>query len=667
MRSRTAIFVLTAMFLISVAYTAQVYGDEVDNPYNFTIVVEYNTGGIRDIIAAYMSQNLAPIGIQVELDGGPWYRVVGDYLAGTMPYDMMILGITGGGPNPDNAFMAHTDPAYGYLAQILIGNNGTESYLHGGAPLDVIERMDELLATWPTIFDAQEKTEMVIEWQNLYTDYALGYYPIYYPRSFTCIPATFGPYDPNEGVLGSILMGADWSTGGNTGGGTDDEFTYDIGTSAGWNPYTTADSSSSTVYNYLFDTLVAVDGDYTLQPRIATNWTVTDDWEHWEFYIPSPDNPDDVTDDLITYFCDPAAPTVTDHPVTADDVLFTLDVCISSVGALGNHNGSWTYAGLSDYGYVDPGNDPNWIYFDFKYPDSDLPLAFSFEVIPKYILDDGAGDPWGYPGGAWVDFEHIGPASGLFYVDDYVLGSGGYVTLLQNPLYKARPASMQGAAMLTPMDHELDNVYNVALDDIGIDKVNLLMIEDQEVTWTKFLTGEIDIRGLADRGRSEIDVKRADPTYEVYERTATGFGFIGFSLMSENLADIQLREAICYLLDPEDINEAAFDGLYTNAYSYVSAFIAERTGDQYTLANGTSVVQETLYKYKWDWEAAKGIMQDLGYDTTPTFIHDQPTTAPGLNTVTNVVEELISGPGAWAAFALSALIAGVAMKKRRRK
>jgi ABC-type transport system substrate-binding protein len=460
MRSRTAMLILSAMFLISTVYMARVYGDEVDNPYNFSIVVEYNTGGSRDIIASYMLQNLAPIGIRCELDGGPWYRVVSDYLAGTMPYDMMILGITGGGPNPDQAYMVHTNPAYGYLAQILIGNNGTESYLHAGVPLDVIERMDNLTAVWPTVFDAQEKTAMVIEWQKLYTDYVLGYYPIYYPRTFTAIPAAFEGYNPDEGVLGSIQRGAHWTAGGNAGGQGDDEFTFDIGTTAGWNPYTTADSSSSTVYGYIFDRLVNIDGDLNLQPRIATDWTVSDDWTHWEFHVPDPDNATDVASGDITYWCDPADPDDISHEVTCEDVLFTIDVCLSPVGDNGNHQGGWAYAGLSDYGMVSGRDD--LIYFDLATPDSDLPLTFSFEVIPQYFLDNGEPEEdWGYPldNPAWALFSHTGPASGPYYVDDYALGPGGHVYMTESPIYEARSADLNGSTMLSPMDLVIPNCY----------------------------------------------------------------------------------------------------------------------------------------------------------------------------------------------------------------
>lgn len=141
-----------------------------------------------------------------------------------------------------------------------------------------------------------------------------------------------------------------------------------------------------------------------------------------------------------------------------------------------------------------------------------------------------------------------------------------------------------------------------------IDEVIFRVISEESVALMELQTGGIDCIFEADY--SDVVDLEGDDSYSTYSKTFEQAVYLGFNMNSEALQDLAVRQAICYAIDVDVINEGAFDGGAEYPYTVFSS-----TGE-YNLE-----YDEDSWPYSYDPEKAKELLEEAGAtDLELTFV-----------------------------------------------
>lgn len=294
--------------------------------------------------------------------------------------------------------------------------------------------------------------------------------------------------------------------------GTDKEtFSYAIsGDPTSLNPINVSDRWGLTVTNMIYSPLVRVEGDGTQKLELAEK-------------LEPADNGKSLIVDLKK-----EVKWSDGEPFTADDVVFTYEEKVKK------ENGGADTLWVDDEPIAVEKVDEHKV--KFKLPSANAAainnIATETYIIPEHIFkneeDFSGSELKGKPVG-----------TGPYKLDNYQRGE--YLQFSANESYYRDKAS--------------------------VPKVTLRIISSADTTKIALQKGEVDAAYILPNNIKDLDEKQL----ETYEYSENRVGYLGLNNNSEKLKDVNVRQAIFYALNKEDLNKAAYlsDNYYENAYSFL--------------------------------------------------------------------------------------------------
>ncbi|MEN8905947.1 MAG: peptide ABC transporter substrate-binding protein [Clostridiales bacterium] len=147
-------------------------------------------------------------------------------------------------------------------------------------------------------------------------------------------------------------------------------------------------------------------------------------------------------------------------------------------------------------------------------------------------------------------------------------------------------------------------------DEIKIDTIEMLMMEDINAAFNKFLAGEIDMTNI----EPEKVEKAEEKGYEVgmYGDGATAYTLYNFK--DELLKNQKIRKALSLAIDRESLTKYIHKGVYLPAYSYTSPTIKGEKSDSFAEEVGEILEKYDKDKAKKLWDEG---LKELGMDKAP--------------------------------------------------
>lgn len=277
------------------------------------------------------------------------------------------------------------------------------------------------------------------------------------------------------------------------------------------------DVPSYLVASNIFNGLVKLDYDFNPVPDLATDWEVSDDGL------------------LYTFNLDPDASWHDGEPVTADDVVFTIDV-------LSEHHArrSTWLPFVTDV----VATDDHTVEFRLDAPFAPLmtilgsPVNSGALIIPQHVWGDGQ-DIAEHPANA----APIG--SGPFVFSEWVRGS--HVEMVRNEDY-----------------------FKEGLP--GVDRLIVQFLPDEAARTLAFESGEVDFMHQFIVPLADLERLSADDRFQIIDSGAEAIGpleLLLFNLRHEHLGRTEVRQAIAYGLDREALREFAAFGAGGPAHSHL--------------------------------------------------------------------------------------------------
>jgi len=275
-----------------------------------------------------------------------------------------------------------------------------------------------------------------------------------------------------------------------------------------FNPILSHDTSSGTIIDLVFDTLLYPDPDtLEFKPRLATKWDITPDGKTYTFALQEGVKWHD------------------GMPFTADDVKLTYDLLM-------NVKSGTTRAGtLNDHIASVDVKDPLTVVFTLKDVIAPFLANDMYGIVPKHIL--GALKPEAIPTSDFSTGKPIG--TGPFKMQSYKQGDN--VTLAGNRDY------FRGATAL-------DNfVYKI--------------VPDTTVSFQQLKTGEVDVGTV----RAELyDEAKKQTNFETVVYDTFSYSVFAFNLdpaKTTLFQDVKVRQAMCYAVDRPGVVQKILNGLAT--------------------------------------------------------------------------------------------------------
>lgn len=263
-------------------------------------------------------------------------------------------------------------------------------------------------------------------------------------------------------------------------------------------PAQVTDVNSNRIHYNMFDTLIGWELDgFTLAPRLATSWEISDDGTAYTFYL---------RDDV--YFHD-------GNKLTADAVKFTFERILDE-----DHPYYYTgpfpfassyYGPIEEIEIVDDYTVTFHLAHEFAPFLNNLTTTVGGIVSPEAVKEHGE------------NFGRYGVGSGPFMLENWQRGVR--VTLAKNPDYWGEPP----------------HVERVVIEPVVEPLVRVI----------KLITGEADI--IADVDPDSMDTLAQDPNIEVMQQLGPHIWYVGLNLMEPPFDDVRVRQAVNYAVNKEVI------------------------------------------------------------------------------------------------------------------
>lgn len=275
-----------------------------------------------------------------------------------------------------------------------------------------------------------------------------------------------------------------------------------------FNPILSHDTSSGTIIDLVFDTLVYPDPDtLEFKPRLAKKWDIAPDGKTYTFSLQEGVKWHD------------------GMPFTADDVKLTYDLLM-------NVKSGTTRAGtLNDHIASIDVKDPLTVVFTLKDIIAPFLANDMYGIVPKHIL--GPLKPEAIPTSDFSTGKPVG--TGPFKMQSYKQGDN--VTLTGNPDY------FRGATALDSF------VYKI--------------VPDSTVSFQQLKTGEVDVAAV----RAELyDEAKKQANFDTVVYDTFSYSVFAFNLDATKTTlfqDVKVRQAMCYAVDRPGVVQKIFNGLAT--------------------------------------------------------------------------------------------------------
>ena len=716
--------IMIGTFILGAFGTATTYSPaDAQGLVNFSIVVETNVGNrLRESIAYYLQQALAPLGIDVQVRGVPFSQFVGDLLfADPKPYDIGIVGFAGGSVfAPDWVDLYVSDPAIGFFGPLTYQLNSPvwKDALANDTANDIgltQEMVDNLLMNITNnISDMDKRYEDTNKFQEWFMNYLLYDYPLLAPSGVVSVWHGFEGYDPDEGSVNSAFLGAQWnsSTPTDRKNNATTIATSIASVSGNFDPLQIADTSTGTAVANLFPTLLRFSGkDFSPHPWLAKSFNIST-WE--DAPIGENGTTKDVVAGKVKFYLNTdwkwlnVTSGQTVGSVTVDDVAFTLEIYRSPHIVI---NGKSSYKFIE---MVETNSTEQSITLYVSQPNlEDLRAFGGFDIIPKSLL---GGDltfsngttisavNYGTNSSAGKNITNYNPLnteewnaweknpvlqSGPYYVnfeDSTMYKVGEFVEKRANPFFTfPNEWDSTNFDMRTPAAE--DAFFFAYADDPNTagtkEKPNKLQItvykhpivEDINVQLLLFKDGQLDFTNPTSFGGDELAAQQNDPRFDVF----TGLAVVAtadlliFDLKNEHIKKYNVRRAIAHAIDKEGTLSNLFDNLRKPQDSPVSRFFENVD----TFKDGKRGWYNDTWKIPFNLTEAKNLMIAAGYKIQSAGFSNPSQQVSSVvqsiqSSVATVVNEVVSSviadaPTPFEAFVASVVLVSVAVGFRRKK
>ncbi len=520
---------------------------EAAEPY-FTLVFKTSGGGVRPDYGNLLKQQLARIGINLEVINLDWPTFVGELIA-YHDYDIVYIALTGGGADPDFTGVYNENGSlnlFGYDTSMdyneTLGTGLNEWYMKEGTKI------------LPP--NSQERVEHYWAWQQHLMDTLLPCLPTFAPKIYNANWANLHGYNISDGILQS------WGKMSWDGSHQGQENTSEIVISdVAWsdlNPMFQDDTSSTFISSALMDTLVAYDSDMTVWPNLATNWSLITDTQvrvnlregiKWQ---------QDFDGNFTNEYFD------------AEDVYFTF-----AISELYNWDSNqwldnmeivdeFTIDFFIDGDDDEPGAQPSTLYLE----------SFDRKILPEHYLNqtqlsDGVNPDITHP--SWNTFATKAFGTGLFSLTHFEQGEETILTV--NPECWRLNASITNDPNL-----DWENRFGDFSDVIT--QLRIRIIPNQQIALSEFEAGKTDIEGIT-QFPDEREEMIASSDFNVQNDTSFYLGFFGYNMrpVREHIGDpnpapndpsisigLAIRKAISYAANVVEMNNIIHGGEYTITY-----------------------------------------------------------------------------------------------------
>jgi len=536
-------FALVLVVVSSSISTIQpVHSNAIDSLFTLVYICG---GGIFLDYGNIMKQNLAHIGINVDVIVKDWGSLIGELLE-YHNFDITYMALTGGRDDPDftNVYSENGSlNIFGYDTSMdfdgWVGKN--EWYIRQG-----------MLIMPP---DSEERIQHYWAWEDYLMDSICPLLPLFTQSNYIAYWANLNNFLFNH-TLKQCWGQMSWS-GSHSGQNSTDEIVI---TDAAWtelNPLFQEDPSSSYISSQCLDPLIYYDADFSVWPHLAESYTMLNDTTL-----------EIVAREGIPWGADPDGSFLTEE-FDIEDVYFTLF--------------AWKYLSNDQQVYdwiedmvMDQAQNKLTIYIDGdpgtpeKEPYAPFLPSVSLNILPEHYLNQtqlGDGITPDINHLSWTNYSLNCFGTSLFNISSFTTGVETILTV--NP----------DCWWLDPAVNKINMDFVDRFGDFtgGLTKQRIRIIPDSQTALSEFEAGKVDIESVTayEDKRREYET---DTTKTVQSDLANHMGFFGFN-MRENRPHIgdrrpcigdptisvglAIRKAICYAVDRDEINNVIHGGSYT--------------------------------------------------------------------------------------------------------
>ena len=311
------------------------------------------------------------------------------------------------------------------------------------------------------------------------------------------------------------------------------------------------DSASSAIAGQIFNALLKYDENLGFEGDLADSWTISDDYKK------------------ITFNLKQDIRWADDKPFTCEDVLFTWK-------KVTDPDTRTPYG--SDYQLVSSASCANNHIFIAEYDEPYAPALetwASLHILPKHLLkDEDINDT----------YFSLNPTGSNYYVlDEWKTG--------QQVKLKTNPNSVHGRPLL--------------------EKKITRIIPDLSSQFMELIAGNIDLMNINPIQYSRVFPSRSELNDKInlYKEMGNGYTYFGFNLKKKPFDDLNIRKAISYAINKEEIINGVLLGL----------------GEEITspYKPGTYWENKSINKMSFDVSKSRELLEKSGYQLNANNIYEK--------------------------------------------
>ncbi|WP_462419873.1 glutathione ABC transporter substrate-binding protein [Salinicoccus sp. Marseille-QA3877] len=381
--------------------------------------------------------------------------------------------------------------------------------------------------------------------------------------------------DTEEGTATETEEGTEDASGEGSGGG--DLVISEAADIVSLDPHGNNDVPSSNVRNNIYETLVYLDGDMEVQPRLATEWEEVDDTT-WEFTLK-----EGVTFHDGSEFNAEVVEANLDRvldPAVASPRLFLYEM-ITDVEAVDDYTVQITleypFAPILAHLAHDGGGMLSKEVIDADYEAALADAGEEMSVEEYYELRAEGGDEHQEVADAITESTGNHVAENAIGTGPFTLesrSSGEEVVLANNAEYHDEESAAQ------------------------LDTVTFKVVPETAARIAEIETGSSHVAGATEP--TNVERIESHDAIELDQTPSLGLSYVGFNVEKEPLDDPLVRQAISHAIDRESIIDGIYDGVGTPAEG--------------PLAPGVFGYDESVEGIQYDLDRAKELMAEAGQE-----------------------------------------------------
>jgi len=311
------------------------------------------------------------------------------------------------------------------------------------------------------------------------------------------------------------------------------------------------DSASSAIAGQIFNALLKYDENLGFEGDLANSWTISDDYKK------------------ITFNLKQDIKWADDEPFTCEDVLFTWK-------KVTDPDTRTPYG--SDYQLVSKASCANNHIFIAEYDEPYAPALetwASLHILPEHLLkNENINDTY---------FSLNPTGSNYYALDEWTTG--------QQVKLKTNPNSVHGRPLL--------------------EKKITRIIPDLSSQFMELIAGNIDLMNINPIQFSRVFPSRSElnDKIDLYKEMGNGYTYFGFNLKKKPFDDINIRKAISYAINKEEIINGVLLGL----------------GEEITspYKPGTYWENKSINKISFDVSRSRELLEKSGYQLNANNIYEK--------------------------------------------